>query len=293
MQPAARPVKYQTIAEFEKTLTPQYEDWKVDWVKFRPLWDRGIAALGVTETYGPFRYYEETAGLSILAVNFGGKAEVIADGRWQPFPVGHVYCVPKGIERGYRSEEPGFRVGWAIFLPRSLRPHALDPISPSFRATGDVKTLDPLIMSLYNEITTVAEPGVMTSILSAVDRILHRIGVDEPSSGRLSSVWRAVDSRLGHPWTLQEIAHLAGLSPERLRQISQTETDRSPLAYVHYLRMQRACTLLLDVRKKISTVAFEVGYSNADAFTTAFRKAFDQSPKAFRNEALARLSRGN
>jgi len=293
MHPALRPEQFETPDQPMGMQTPNFEDWMVDWVKFRPLWDRGIAALGITETYGPFKHYDETSGLSLLSVNFSGQAEAIVEGRWQPFPPGHVYCVPKGIERGYRSEQAGFRVGWAIFLPRYLRPHALDPVSPSFRTAGDVRTLDPLIMALYNEISTVAEPGVLNSILSAVDRILHRIGVDEPSSGRLSAVWRAVDNRLGHPWTLEEIAHLAGLSAERLRQISQVETQKSPLAYVHFLRMQRSCTLLLDVRKKISTVAFDVGYSNADAFTTAFRKVFGQSPKAFRNEALARLSRGN
>ena len=266
-----------------------HQDWMVDWMKFRPLWDRGIAVLGITETSAPFEYIEQGSGLSFLSMNFSGQGEALISGRWQPYLPGHVYCTPKGMDRGYRSTDPGFRVGWAIFLPRSIRPHALDPIAPSLRITGEIRTLDPLIMSLYHECSTVGEPMVLTAILSAIDRILHRIGTDEPSSGRLTSLWRIIDSRLGHPWTLEEIAHLAGLSPERLRQIAQAETGKSPLAYVHFLRMQRACTLLLDVRKKISTVAFEVGYSNADAFTTAFRKTFGQSPKEFRLQALEGL----
>ena len=51
---------------------------------------------------------------------------------------------------------------------------------------------------------------------------------------------------------------------------------------VAFLRMRRAATLLESTRQKINSIARTVGYDNAFAFSTAFKRHIGTSPADYR-----------
>ena len=72
------------------------------------------------------------------------------------------------------------------------------------------------------------------------------------------------------------------MSGENLRRLCQRETGRGPMHHLTQLRMQRAAMLLESTAHKIEKIARTVGYANAFAFSTAFKRHMGVSPAAFR-----------
>jgi AraC-like DNA-binding protein len=104
---------------------------------------------------------------------------------------------------------------------------------------------------------------------------------------RLRQLWERVSADPGHPWTVEELAASMAFSPEHLRRICQAEAGRSPMRYVTELRMRAAATLLASESYSISEVAERVGYDNAFAFSTAFKRHAGVAPSQFRARPVA------
>ena len=72
------------------------------------------------------------------------------------------------------------------------------------------------------------------------------------------------------------------MSEENLRRISLRHVRRSPMAHLTHMRMLVAADLCCHTPEKVADVAARVGYGNAFAFSTAFKRQMGVSPKAFR-----------
>ena len=105
---------------------------------------------------------------------------------------------------------------------------------------------------------------------------------------RLRPLWSLVLNDLAHDWNLTQLAERAGFSDETLRRLCQAETRRSPMEQVTFLRMRYAASLLISGPLSVEAVAARVGYQNAFAFSTAFKRIFGVPPSAY-----ARLLREN
>ena len=87
--------------------------------------------------------------------------------------------------------------------------------------------------------------------------------------------------RLCHPPSLIELAHQVGLNDRKLKQGFRYLFDTTVFGYLRDRRMQQAQLLLRSCDVTIAQVAIQVGYRNPEAFSTAFRRAFAVSPKAY------------
>lgn len=95
---------------------------------------------------------------------------------------------------------------------------------------------------------------------------------------------RAVDyikSNLAEPLTLTQIAAQAGCSLRSLQLGFKTHYQCSPMQYVMRERLNHAHYLLqsLPTDHRVSTVAFDAGFSHLGRFSIAYRSAFGQSPR--------------
>jgi AraC family transcriptional regulator len=82
--------------------------------------------------------------------------------------------------------------------------------------------------------------------------------------------------------SLQEINIASGLNSTRLISLFKRATGRTPYAYVIHRRIQEATKLLRLGRLPISQIALEVGFSDQQQMTHAFRKHLGRTPKSFR-----------
>ncbi len=89
-----------------------------------------------------------------------------------------------------------------------------------------------------------------------------------------------IEATLQNPCSLIALAHKVGLNDYKLKKYFKEMYNNTVFGYLHEMRMEKACVLLTQ-NKKISEVAYTVGYKNAQHFTAAFKKRFGVVPSAF------------
>jgi transcriptional regulator GlxA family with amidase domain len=94
-------------------------------------------------------------------------------------------------------------------------------------------------------------------------------------------LWQTVQADIAADWTVEKLARTAALGPENLRRICLRETGQSPMQHLTRLRMQYAASLLTTGRK-IEEVAQLAGYTNAFAFSSAFKRVMGKNPSGYK-----------
>lgn len=98
------------------------------------------------------------------------------------------------------------------------------------------------------------------------------------SDPRLGRVLRAVHNNVAQPWTVAQLAGVAGMSRAAFSAEFSRRVGKPPLAYLRSWRLTLACAALTRSDVNVSAVASRVGYSSQSAFTYAYRRQFGMSP---------------
>jgi AraC family transcriptional regulator len=91
-----------------------------------------------------------------------------------------------------------------------------------------------------------------------------------------------IESRLGQPIALEEIAAAVGVSRHYLLRAFGEATGRSTMSYQRARRLSEAAKALAAGAPNILAVALEAGYGSHEAFTRAFRACFGVTPEQLR-----------
>jgi AraC family transcriptional regulator len=131
-----------------------------------------------------------------------------------------------------------------------------------------------------------------TLALTIARRIFGRRTIRGASMGRQKLVDRAklvLASDLSRRWTLSDVASEVRVSPVYLTQVFQ-QVEGMPL-YRYQLRMRLARALdLLPRCEDLTELSLQLGFSSHSHFGAAFRKAYGQTPSAFRASVLNRAT---
>ncbi|GAA2806151.1 AraC family transcriptional regulator [Saccharopolyspora taberi] len=98
-------------------------------------------------------------------------------------------------------------------------------------------------------------------------------------------VLRLVHSDPGNPWTVAALAQRTGVSRATLARRFTDLVGMPPMAYLTALRIDLAADLLVESDATIDTIARQVGYGSAFAFSSAFKRARGISPQRHRDRA--------
>jgi AraC family transcriptional regulator len=96
-----------------------------------------------------------------------------------------------------------------------------------------------------------------------------------------------VETRLGEPFTLEDVAEAVGLSRHYLVRAFGAATGRSVMRYVRGRRLTEAARGLAGGAPDILAVALDAGYGSHEAFTRAFREQFGVTPERVRERGCA------
>ena len=139
-----------------------------------------------------------------------------------------------------------------------------------------------LTKRLYLESKTLELISLYFDQLLSSDRLTRRV-----SSLKADDIDRIVYARdillsqVANPPGLQKLARQIGLNERKLKQGFRQVFGTTVFGYLRNYRMQQAQQLLLMPGATIASVAQTVGYSNPEAFSVAFRRAFAIGPKAY------------
>ena len=159
---------------------------------------------------------------------------------------------------------------------RELERHGL-------RLTGELRKAwekNPLIMpEKYNAIVR-----LLTFFAAQLSALTNEI-VLENQNAEPPLVQKARDYIAQHktePLSLSAVAKVAGASVFHFCKVFHKTTGLKFTDYVARVRLEEARTQLLNPNRRISEVAYDVGFQSLTQFNRMFKRVFGQSPSEFR-----------
>ena len=95
-----------------------------------------------------------------------------------------------------------------------------------------------------------------------------------------------IRARFAAPLTLENLAAEAGISKFHFARVFREMTGATPHAYILQVRIEAARCLLTGTDLRVKQIAAQTGFSNVDAFSTAFTRRQGVTPSEFRRLAL-------
>jgi AraC-like DNA-binding protein len=98
---------------------------------------------------------------------------------------------------------------------------------------------------------------------------------------RIGAAIAAIHDAPAHRWTLQALAERAGMSRSSFALRFKERVGESPMEYLTRWRMMLAGDKLMHSSDPVSTIARSLGYESESAFSTAFKRVMDCSPRRY------------
>jgi AraC-like DNA-binding protein len=95
---------------------------------------------------------------------------------------------------------------------------------------------------------------------------------------------------IAHPWTVGELARVAGMSRAAFAASFKEKTGDTPLGYLTTWRIYRAKILLRDTNLSVREIATKVGYRTSQTLSRAFLHRENLPPGAWRASKPPRLA---
>jgi AraC-like DNA-binding protein len=256
-------------------------EWIVGATTCPALKEHGMLLVGRSQATPGFVFSRIAPDMGQVLACVAGRGEARVDGQWRAVGPGHGYLTPPGVDHAYRATGRRWQLAWVIFSDRPGAPSASVRRPTIVRL--DPQPLDAAIRELHRESIGPSDLSLMRQWTGLIHRIARRVCEPGDAGGRLVAVWEAVDADLARRWTLNELARLASISGEHFRRICHAEHAMSPMRRVTEMRLQRAAGLLISTPWSIEAVATAVGYANAFAFSTAFKRRHGVPPSSLRS----------
>ncbi len=178
-----------------------------------------------------------------------------------------------------------------LFDPYSLRGmiSAL-PRSIHIRRAQGKEWLDGIVHFMMLE-TVTAEPGAALMISRIIDLLVIRtlrtwvqLGQTSGWLGGLSDVRIARALKVMHerpmkPWSIDELALVAGMSRSTFAERFTELVGRSPLRYQNEWRLNLARDMLLRRDARVGEIGLRIGYESEAAFSRAYKALFGHPPR--------------
>ncbi len=200
-----------------------------------------------------------------------GRGEVLVEGHFLPCEPGQAYLCPPGVLFSLRPMGT-----WGLAWLATAR-QALPESTQTRIALGPVEDLEAVMAAIATREETTQDPLLAEAEENLATIALARLHAQLDGALGFTAMWIRVGEDLGYPWSLGEIASLAGLNPEQLRLECLARFGTSPMAQVTNLRMARGRALLAQGMPE-GEVATAVGYAGVASFRAAMRRVDAPEP---------------
>lgn len=144
-----------------------------------------------------------------------------------------------------------------------------------------------LITSIFEEMQLKSEhyrecvAGLTYTLIHEIARHNGRRSlVDSPKKGslQLQNAIEYVDRCYAKDFKISDLASVCHMSETHFRRIFQEKMNMSPVEYVNFVRIKKACELIDKTDISMETVAEKVGFSTPSTFNRNFRRIMGTSP---------------
>jgi AraC-like DNA-binding protein len=238
---------------------------------------------------------EHTHPAYMFLLHFNDRSEMTLNGKLIQSRHGKLFSLGPGIRhQELPSDEPPHYVAILIekkFFEAEARKY---PGMRTKRLDGIFSDVDPGMLSLVKRFMAEADsrlPGSEAVLDALAVQIAHSairsIVKTKPRQDRMSErieVNRVIEhlhSHMDDKISIPALAAIAHLSPSHFARVFKKETKKSPMEYVHHLRLERAKKLLLAGDKSMTEIALECGFGSQSYLSACFQKQFKMAPTEY------------
>ncbi len=188
----------------------------------------------------------------------------------------------------------------AVGRPLRLNEARIQPLSESLRELWDrlARVLAGTVLEAPDLYQRDLVRGQMIDVLAATT--IEAFGLVDPAEAAadrddeaLQAAEAHMQSHLGDPMTVGEIAVAAGVSLRGLQLLYQRRRASTPLLQLRRMRLEAARQVLESSRAEpIGSIARRLGYTNVGRFSAHYREAFGEAPSETRSSRVVPVRRG-
>ena len=166
-------------------------------------------------------------------------------------------------------------------------------VSFNYVYTGTYNDIHQIVWHMFDSISS-KKPGYQLIVLGSLYQLIGTIfsenyynpTPDKPPRDhrrivQLKQALEFIESSYNKPISLQEMADSVQMSPKYFCRFFQEMTHRSPVDYLNYYRIERACYQLLTTNDTITEVAYNSGFNDLSYFIKTFKKYKGTTPKQY------------
>ena len=267
-----------------KAVNVESRPWIANFPTCQTLNQYSMVHVGIQEAVAPTRIVRTKQTSTYFLACFGGRGNVLIDGRWRICREGYACLLPAHTLNAFEAIRGSrWNFCWVCYQrPAGQRPIA-DVTSPVM-ARFDPLPLRSAIQGLMYECNGPGQPTLIQEWTDLIHAYVLRFAQPTEQPDQLRLLWERVASHLADDWTLARLAREAGYSNEHLRRLCRRQLGRSPVHQVVYLRMRRAAELLATTGQTIESISHEVGYGNPFVFSNAFTRWIGWRPSEYRRK---------
>lgn len=200
-----------------------------------------------------------------------------------------VYCSGATLSTRYTVQIPAQQLGDCVECDEGILPR---------EHGGFLPRRDSVLRECMIRLRGTVGPGVRQDIgseiaaRSLVVRLSELLGGKSPAWQNDSSVFTPlvmnqimeyIDSRLPHPFCLEELATLTGCSPSHFARKFRRSEGLSLGRFINRRRVAAALVLLRNDSAPLSRIALSLGFSSQSHFTRLFSQSVGVTPLKYRN----------
>ena len=223
-------------------------------------------------------------------LHFFESVEILVAGEVVTTPPGAVIFYSEDTPQWFRSPGPLLH-DWMHLqgdVKPLLRSAGLEP--DRLYLPGSSRFITPIIRQIELEVLTRQPDGEALSELKLRELLIllarscaqQEEKADSAAVKQLRQVRSIVFSRLEQPWTVQEMASLAFLSPSRFHALYRAVFGISPMDDLIHARIDTARNRLADTDEPVQNLSEQLGYRNVTHFCRQFKQLTGLTPSQFR-----------
>ncbi len=233
------------------------------------------------------------ANLWLFQYTLEGKGRLRLGGKEYALPPETGFLMRLPNDSRYWLDSGGWRLIW-IIVGGEWADRYLTQVLEHYEAVVTLSVHSPAIEALHQAYQK-ARTGQINTANDAQEvafRFICRLheSLSKPAQRAQSPVKQALAIIEAEHATLEsagEIARRLHLSQEHLSRLFTAQTGRTLIQSLTHARMRHAAQLLLNSDLTLEAIAVQCGYSNANYFGKAFKRAVGLAPAAFRQNAHA------
>lgn len=224
-----------------------------------------------------------------MCANGGGI--LVLDGKEYEISKGMSFFLPADYPHEYYTTKNGWENHWLVFGGADISgiQQQLMLTKPIINDHGDNTSLEAVWKRIFKTVKSQKPSAAYTCSALAYDFLIEYYkGMCEHEQRRsrgiqnsIKPILQYIDENYSKDILLEELAAIAGITPQHLCKLFRREYNMRPFEYITRRRIQQAKKLLLEDKLTIAEIAETVGFHDSSYFCRVFRQYEQMSPRQF------------